>query len=167
MKSDLLSIVCCAVFLFALTILTSSCGSEPSYSAGYDSGYEDGYYEGANDASEAYNDGYNEGLSELERYKEEHLIVPYFVDELISSGRYQVVRDMLNTDLFYPSAILGEYVGDEKTKVLHTGDCEALNNISMDRYVLFVDNAKNAIENGYEAHSCVDTSFLDDPFEND
>ena len=164
------SVLICVI---ALTILSfTSCDSSSEnkneYASNSSSDYESSYYDEEDedyvgkDPDEAYNDGYNDGLSELETYKEEHLIVPYLVDELISSGQYSIVQEMLDTDIFSSSAILGSYVGDSNSKTLHSGDCDELKNIPMKYYVIFADNYSHPLENGYTAHSCIEDDILDD-----
>lgn len=165
MKDEMLSILFCAAFLFVAIILTSSCDSgyqdryDAGFSAGYDSGYEDGLEENEKH-DDAYQDGYNEGIAELETYKEENLIVPYLIEELISAKKYNLVKEILDSDIYYNDAILGTYVGDSEKKILHSGNCEALRSIPVKRYVIFNDNDSAALENGYKKHSCIkDSTF--------
>lgn len=167
MKKEILSILFCASFLFVAILLTSSCDSgyqdryDEGFSAGYDSGYEDCLEEnGKHD--DAYQDGYNEGIAELETYKEENLIVPYLIEELISAKKYNLVKEILDSDIYYNDAILGKYVGDREKKFLHSGNCEALRDMPVKRYVIFNDNYSAALENGYKKHSCIETDVFTD-----
>ena len=167
MKKEISSILFCAAFLFVAILLTSSCDSgcqdryDEGFSVGYDSGYEDCLEEnGKHD--DAYQDGYNEGIAELETYKEENLIVPYLIEELISAKKYNLVKEILDSDIYYNDAILGKYVGDREKKFLHSGNCESLRGMPIKRYVIFNDNYSAALENGYKKHSCIETDVFTD-----
>lgn len=149
MKKKLLSLFVTALLL----VMFVSCGSN-NISSGYDSGYEDGYEDGYAAADEAYQDGYNEGLSELESFKENNMIVPYLLEELICEGKYDTVDGILTSDI-YLDVLLGEYVGDGSTMLLHKSSCEDVYYISYNDMVFYADDKHSALDNGFTGHDCV------------
>ena len=162
------SVIICITVLIIFSLAACSSSGKSENNSNSSSEYESSYYDEddedyiGNDPDEAYKEGYNDGLSELESYKEDHLDVPTFVNELIDTGQYSLVQEMLDTDIFYWSAILGDYVGDSNSKTLHSGDCDELKNIPMKYYVIFADNYSNALESGYTTHSCIEDDILDE-----
>lgn len=153
MKKKLLPLFMTVLLLVAFT----SCGSSNSTS-GYDSGYEDGYEEGYAAAEEAYQDGYNEGIAELESYKENNMIVPYLLEELISEGKYDTVTGILTSDI-YLDLLIGEYVGDRSTMLLHKSSCEDIYHISFDDMVFYADNKYSALDVGFTSHDCIKSIY--------